>query len=143
MSRRIGQHKHAFDSWRDLRETAATQAILSPDLPTSLEKIGQANPAVHRTFIIGGASLYTESLHIPTSSSAFVDRILLTRIVSPAFEDCDVFMPDFQNKDFADGAGESWKRSSHNDLQEWVGFGVPEGIQEEKGVKYEFQMWTR
>ncbi|EAU93135.2 dihydrofolate reductase [Coprinopsis cinerea okayama7 len=59
-----------------------------------------------------------------------------TRIVSPDF-DADVFMPEF-NAD-----GKEWTRSTHAELQEWVGFSVPEGIQEENGVKYEFQMWTR
>jgi len=36
-----------------------------------------------------------------------------------------------------------WVQSSHAELQEWAGVAVPEGIQEENGVKYEFQMWTR
>jgi dihydrofolate reductase len=26
---------------------------------------------------------------------------------------------------------------------DWLGFEVPEEVQEERGVKYEFQMWTR
>ena len=65
-----------------------------------------------------------------------MDRVLLTRILSPDFE-CDVFLDDFQ-KDEAE-----WKRVSHKALQEWVGFEVPEGEQEESGIKYEFQMWIR
>ena len=79
---------------------------------------------------------------LPTSP-AFVDRILLTRILSPSFEDCDVFMPNFQGSDFTNEESIPWKKASHGELQEWVGFEVPEGVQEEKGVKYEFQMWTR
>jgi len=86
---------------------------------------------IHRTFIIGGASIYRESLPI-------VDRVLLTRIVSPAFEECDVFMPDF----LAD-TGANWQRAPHTELQDWVGFDVPEAEQEEKEIKYEFQMWVR
>ena len=46
-------------------------------------------------------------------------------------------MPDF----LSDGTG--WERTSHADLQAWVGFEVAEGVQEENGVKYEFQMWIR
>ncbi|KAG2023518.1 dihydrofolate reductase [Coprinopsis cinerea AmutBmut pab1-1] len=92
---------------------------------------------VNRIFVIGGASLYRETLSLARSKTGpFVDRILLTRIVEPDF-DCDVFMPEF-NAD-----GKEWTRSTHAELQEWVGFSVPEGIQEENGVKYEFQMWTR
>ncbi|KAF9457078.1 dihydrofolate reductase [Collybia nuda] len=99
---------------------------------------------IHRTFVIGGQSLYTESLALSaTSSLAFVDRILLTRIISPSFEECDVFMPDFLGiEGGADGKGEGkWGRASHNDLETWLGFEVPEGEQEEGGIKYEYQMW--
>jgi dihydrofolate reductase len=49
-----------------------------------------------------------------------------------------VFLDDFQT----DGKAE-WKRVSHKTLEEWVGFEVPEGEQEENGIKYEFQMWIR
>lgn len=121
--------------------TTTTNVLLSPDLPSSLRQLHQAVPAVHRTFIIGGASLYTESLLLPPSSTAVVDRILLTRIMAPSFDDCDVFMPDFQNDPSQTKA--PWKRALHQELQEWVGFEVPKGIQEEKGIQYEFQMWTR
>ena len=71
-----------------------------------------------------------------------MDRILLTRILHPSFDECDVFMPDFGAERPADGHG-LWQRASHAELKEWVGVDVPEGIQEEKGVRYEFQMWTR
>jgi len=51
-----------------------------------------------------------------------------------------VFMPDFLSQ----GAdAKEWKRSKHEELSDWVGFEVPEGTQEENGVKYEFQMWVR
>lgn len=68
-----------------------------------------------------------------------MDRILLTRVLSPDFE-CDVFLDNFlrEKKD-----GGEWRRTSHDALKEWVGFEVPEGEQEENGVKYEFQMWVR
>ncbi|KAJ7071051.1 dihydrofolate reductase-like domain-containing protein [Mycena amicta] len=85
---------------------------------------------VHRTFVIGGAALYAESL-------ALADRILLTRILSPAFAECDVFMPEFVDDT------NSWTRAAHDVLRDWVGFDVPEGVQEENGVQYEFQMWVR
>lgn len=88
---------------------------------------------VHRHFIIGGASLYTESLALPPSGPAFVDRLLLTRILSPEFE-CDTFMADITQE---------WRKTDHQSLVEWVGFEVAEGVQEENGVQYEFQMWIR
>jgi dihydrofolate reductase len=87
---------------------------------------------------MGGAQIYSESFALPLSATEpSIDRILLTRILSPDF-DCSVFLDDFQK----DGKGE-WKRAAHNALQEWVGFEVPEGEQEENGIRYEFQMWIR
>ena len=118
-------------------------SYLHTDFASALAQLeppdSQLNP-IHRVFIIGGASLYSESLALSEpSSSAVVDRILLTRILSPDFE-CDVFMPDFL------GEGkekEKWNRVTHEELEGWLGFGVPKGEQEENGVRYEFQMWIR
>jgi len=99
-------------------------SLLSPNVEAS----------VHRQFVIGGASLYAETLAL-SSSSTFVDRVLLTRILSPTFQDCDVYMPDFLSS--------NWVRAKHEELKAWTGIEVPEGIQEENGVEYEFQMWLR
>jgi dihydrofolate reductase len=107
-----------------------------------------ADKPIHRSFIIGGASLYCDALAMPLpthdSPSAFVDRILLTRIISPAFEQCDVFMPDFLGEVMEkDGEKVEWRKATHGDLEAWVAFEVPEGVQEENGVNYEYQMWVR
>ncbi len=92
----------------------------------------------HRVFIIGGASLYSESLRIPSNDGlGFVNRILLTRILSPEYPDCDVFFPDFQSMD------QNWKQATHQELQDWAGVEVPIGVQEERGTSYEYQMWIR
>ncbi|KAG5639227.1 hypothetical protein H0H81_005301 [Sphagnurus paluster] len=92
---------------------------------------------------IRGRSIYAEALDLSATSNslAVVDRVLLTRIVSPDFDDCDVFMPDFLKDD--ESTSNKWERASHSDLEEWVGFKVPQGVQKEDGVEYEFQMWTR
>ncbi|KAJ6509512.1 dihydrofolate reductase-like domain-containing protein [Mycena vitilis] len=96
-----------------------------------------AEPKATRGFIIGGASLYAESLALPPSSAVgFVDRVLLTRILTPTFDECDVFMSDFVTE-------KGWERSPHEALEAWVGFEVAKGAQEENGVEYEFQMWVR
>jgi dihydrofolate reductase len=91
--------------------------------------VGHSFEAVHRSFLIGGSSLYSQALKLPV-----LDRILLTRIISPEFGDCNTFIPDIQSE---------WRQSTHAELSDWVGFTVPEGQQEENGVKYEFQMWVR
>jgi dihydrofolate reductase len=119
---------------------------LDSDLNSALTRISDPSNSIHRSFIIGGASLYTEVLALSSSSQptppALVDRILLTRIISPAFEQCDVFMPDFLASQTSND-GSEWQRASHVGLQAWVEHQVPEGIQEENGIQYEFQMWVR
>ncbi|THH17448.1 hypothetical protein EW146_g3365 [Bondarzewia mesenterica] len=126
------------------------QVYLHRDLRSALNRLSNPDAfqkAVHRHFIIGGATLYQESLAFaPSDVEPFVDRVLLTRILSPAFDKCDVFMPDFLSSvrvnNESDEHGE-WERASHEELSTWMGFDVPGGVQEEKGVQYEFQMWTR
>ncbi|KAG8698427.1 dihydrofolate reductase [Ceratobasidium sp. 395] len=103
--------------------------ILAPSFDIALSNL-QHLP-IRNVFMIGGASIYTQAMQHPK-----VARILLTRVVEPAYEDCDVFFPEIRQ-------GGDWTKASHAQLVEWVGFDVPEGIQEEKGTKYEFQMWVK
>ena len=107
-------------------------AILADSLNSALAHL---SADIQRAFIIGGATLYNETLALP---QPVADRILLTRILSPEFLECDTFFQDICQEN-----SEGWTQSTHAALQEWVGFEVPEGEQEEKGVKYEFQMWVR
>lgn len=95
---------------------------------------------VHRHFIIGGAGLYDETLALAPSSSTYVDRILLTRILEPSFE-CDTFVPALGS--MVEEGLRGWRRATHEELRQWAQFDVPFGVQEEKGVQYEFQMWVR
>ncbi|KAJ3499873.1 hypothetical protein NMY22_g19464 [Coprinellus aureogranulatus] len=131
-------------------ELAVTASSLE-DALNRLKSPGLPKP-VHRGFIIGGAQLYNETLKLAPSSpasytsddpgktalEAYVDRILLTRVFSPDFE-CDVFMPEFE----VGGGEDGWKQASYDELKEWTGVEVAEGVQEEKGCRYEFQMFTR
>ncbi|KAK0245718.1 dihydrofolate reductase-like domain-containing protein [Armillaria nabsnona] len=127
----------------DLGSTDDTPAFLESGLRHSFERLLSLKDSTHRAFVIGGASLYSECLQLsPSTIVPFVDRVLLTRIISPSFEDCDVFMPDFLAETNEAGLP-VWERTTHDVLKEWVGSEVPEGEQEEKGIQYEFQMWVR
>jgi dihydrofolate reductase len=117
--------------------TSTAPAYLSQNLDSAIKLLETHETPLHRHFIIGGASIYANALALEPTQQNYVDRIILTRILSPDFEECDVFMPDFV------GEEREWTRAGHADLREWVGFEVPEGEQEENGVKYEFQMWIR
>ncbi|KAI9455207.1 dihydrofolate reductase-like domain-containing protein, partial [Russula earlei] len=116
----------------DASETDATAvATVVSSLDAALE--GAYAEDVRRIFVIGGAQLYAAALPL-------AERVLLTRIIEPSFEGCDVFMPDFIG---GEGGGGEWTRAGHDVLSAWVEFEVPQGVQEERGVKYEFEMWTR
>lgn len=102
-------------------------AVLASSLDAALE--GARSADANRVYVIGGARLYVAALPL-------AERVLLTRIIEPSFEGCDVFMPDFIG-------GGGWSRAPHDALCAWVGFEVPRGVQEERGVKYEYEMWIR
>ncbi|CCA77825.1 related to DFR1-dihydrofolate reductase [Serendipita indica DSM 11827] len=115
----------------------------------------RGQPKVHRRFLIGGAQLYQHALTNP-STNYLLDRILLTRIVEPSFEECDVHLSEFRSEAQVEAertstqsslsetdADAEWRKAPHEELVEWAGFDVPEGVQEEKGIKYVFQMWVR
>lgn len=132
---------------------------MTPNLDTNKT---QATPEIYRAFIIGGATIYDQALR----TLPHLNRILLTRILEPSFDECDVFLPEFRphvpqtstNEDIGDigktqenvaaqaqtvGTFAGWERADHEELIRWVGFEVPRDENEEKGIKYEFQMWVR
>lgn len=88
-----------------------------------------------RTFVIGGAQIYKEALQREETK-----RILLTRVLSD-FE-CDTFFPVPLNED-GKSEGEGWERKSKEELDQWVGEAVADGVQEENGTRYVFEMWER
>ncbi len=139
-----GEYAQQSDRMPSDGTTHCVPVYLNTNLASALERLSQPQlleVTIHRSFVIGGASLYRDTLALPPTANSFVDRVLLTRILSPAFEGCDVFMPDFVGK--AVGDSRPWRQVSHTELQEWVGFDVAAGTQEENGVQYEYQMWVR
>ncbi|KAF7897841.1 uncharacterized protein EAF01_008807 [Botrytis porri] len=127
-----------------------SDGYLGPDahaatsLTNALEKLGSRSQAKHssneeekeidRVFIIGGGQIYKASLELKEAK-----RILLTRIMDD-FE-CDTYFPVQLNED---GTGDGWKRTDTQALREWTGEGEEvEGVKEEGGVKYIFEMWEK
>ncbi|KAI9458428.1 dihydrofolate reductase-like domain-containing protein [Lactarius psammicola] len=126
----LGVTRMGTDENKKQGEDGSDTVVLAPSLEAALQRARTAD--AHRLFVIGGAKLYAAAL-------PFAERVLLTRIVEPAFEECDVFMPDFIGGE----GGQEWTRAGHDALSAWVGFDVPKGQQSEGGVEYEFEMWTR
>jgi len=87
---------------------------------------------IGKVFVIGGAEIYKAALE-----DMHAKRILLTRVLTD-FE-CDTFFPVTLNDD---GKGE-WKKKSKQELDRWVGEEVPNGVQDENGVQYVFEMYER
>ncbi|ORX34016.1 dihydrofolate reductase-like domain-containing protein [Kockovaella imperatae] len=109
---------------------------------TSLESALTQTRGAHRIFLMGGAQLYNEALNQSSTStqSPLVDRVLLTRIISPEYAS-DVFLNDFASTQ-VDGRP-IWLRSTHEELCKWLGWEAPKGEIEEKGTTYRFEMWVR
>ena len=95
--------------------------------------LSSAGPSSNHTFLIGGAELYR--LALTAEPTPLVDRILLTRVRSPAFEQCDAHLAEFRED-------VRWSRASADELGRWLGWEVPRSVQSEKGVEYEFEMWV-
>ncbi|KAK8090018.1 hypothetical protein PG997_004979 [Apiospora hydei] len=99
----------------------------------------QTQTAAAKAFVIGGAQIYGASLALPEAR-----RVLLTRVMDD-FE-CDTFFPlrlSPGEQEEKDKDGKKWAQRSKEELDAWTGETVPEGVQEENGTKYEFQMWER
>ena len=100
----------------------------------------ESRPDMHRLFIMGGSSLFEETLGYGTTSDPYLlaDRIILTRIYQPDY-DCDVFLPNFASEG-------SWRRASYEEFVAWANVGdfkIPKGIQREGDAKFEIQMWVK
>ncbi|KAJ7932421.1 dihydrofolate reductase [Mycena leptocephala] len=118
---------------RNATTTCSGSARLEGSLEAAISQMNADPQPMSRGFITGGEGLYAESLALPSSSPVgFVDRILLTRILSPGFDECDVFMPDFLGDT---NVGNGWKER-RTTLWRHGGAGGERG-------KYEFQMWVR
>ncbi|KAG9244651.1 dihydrofolate reductase-like domain-containing protein [Calycina marina] len=102
------------------------------NMETALDFLG-SKLVQRKAFVIGGGQMYKASLEHKEAK-----RILLTRVLGD-FE-CDTFFPIELNED---GTADGWLRKSKQELDEWVGETVPEGIQEENETKYVFEMWER
>ncbi|OWZ28427.1 dihydrofolate reductase [Cryptococcus neoformans AD2-60a] len=131
----------------------AENSITYTDIPSALSSLRSTTKSDRspRIFLIGGSTLYTSSLlpsTVPSLNSStstppqsfsqpLIDRILLTRILSP-FE-CDAYLEDFAAHTKPDGT-KIWKKTSIEEFREWIGWDIEEQV-EEKGVKYIFEIF--
>ncbi|KAI1752392.1 dihydrofolate reductase [Xylaria castorea] len=119
---------------------AETEAVKVGSLEQAIQYLQSGSTAAQtgRVFVIGGAQIYAAALRLKEAR-----RVLLTRVMSD-FE-CDTFFPlqlSETSEPEATGTGR-WVKKSKEDLDQWTGETVPEGVQEENQTRYEFQMWER
>lgn len=127
------------DKLQDIRE----DVIVASDLECGLESLmgivreGKALP-LGRAYVIGGSSIYKSALDLPQTK-----HILLTRIHHDY--DCDTFFPAKLESD--PSTQSEWKRTSHEELSNFVGEDVPGGLVSEQSgdqvVQFEYQLYER
>jgi dihydrofolate reductase len=85
---------------------------------------------VDKVFVIGGASIYKQSLELKEAR-----HVLLTKIQREY--ECDTFFSE-------DLEGERWRKASVEELKEFTGEDFESGTEiEEKDVKFEFCLYNR
>lgn len=114
-------------------ELAGTGTEWVNSLDEALDAVKGAPAGGGKAFVIGGAQMYAAAM-----GRSETKRILLTRVLSD-FE-CDTVFPVGLGEQGGEGG---WVRASKGELDDWVGETVPEGVQEENGTRYVFEMWER
>ncbi len=97
---------------------------------------GKSEGSLGHVFVIGGAQIYSAALELKQTK-----RVLLTKVLSD-FE-CDTHFSLALGSESAGDGAIGWRRCTKTEHDEWVGETVPEGLQDEAGTSYEFQMWER
>ncbi|XP_037623122.1 dihydrofolate reductase-like [Sebastes umbrosus] len=97
--------------------------FLCPDLDSAARLAAQPPLAdlIETIWVVGGTQVYKDALEHP-----WCDLVYLTDVMAEF--DCDVFFPEFDRGLFKEQEG-----YPH----------VPSGIQEEKGIKYKFQVFKK
>lgn len=120
---------HPIESW-DGTVTDKDPVKLS-SITAALTDLAKSKD-VGKVFVIGGSEIYKAAL-----AEDQAKRILLTRVLTD-FE-CDTVFPVVLTED----GKEEWKKKSKQELDQWVGEQVPDGVQEENGILYVFEMYER
>ena len=124
----------SFNSSPEEPASVETGPVKASSLEQAIAYVrSKGTTSVGRVFVVGGAQIYAAALEMKEAR-----RILLTKVLSDF--DCDTqFSLALNGEQTADG----WVKKSKEDLDVWAGETVPEGIQVENDVSYEFQLWER
>lgn len=146
---------------------------LFASLDQALAYLSNSDAYISRSFVIGGAQLYSDLIKITPSHDCIVDSLLVTRLLAPTF-DCDAFFPEFRTKaqiqddlltveqralpsQDVSSLGKShaleqqeWTRLPLDQFKHYLGKACPEHLKDsdamilqEGDTWYEYQMWRR
>ena len=107
------------------------QVLTATSIEGALARLQARENEVGRVFVIGGAEVYRAALEHPMAQS-----VLLTRIDSDFT--VDTFFPVELSKE-----GSGWVNMGREALASFVGEEMPEGLQEEGGVEFEYELWQK
>ncbi|KAI9801121.1 MAG: dihydrofolate reductase [Piccolia ochrophora] len=111
-----------------------TEVLSAKSMPDALRLLGdkQSKGELGRAFVIGGVEVYKAAMDMEQGP---VERLLVTRVDGDW--ECDVFFPvDVHEQN-------GWKKTSAAELEEWSGETNMEGVKDDKGVGFEFEMWLK
>lgn len=107
------------------------EALTATSVEEALARLKEAGD-VARVFVIGGAEVYRAALEHGAAK-----EVLLTRIYSE-FE-VDTWFPIRLGEEEKEG----WRKEGVEELRRFVGEEVPEGVQREGEVEFEYELWRK
>ncbi|OAA34548.1 Dihydrofolate reductase [Metarhizium rileyi] len=110
----------------------APETVRASSLEQAVE-LARTHPLVSRVFVMGGGQIYDAALGMDV-----VRRVLLTRIEEEY--ECDTF---FGLELGGEAKVPGWTRRPVEEWRDWTGEEGDGKMEEESGVRYEWQMWER
>ncbi|KAJ2498237.1 dihydrofolate reductase [Coemansia sp. RSA 1972] len=108
--------------------------ITQPSIEAALLHIDELNAStnirIDRVFIVGGSGIYASGLQL----DAHV-QVLLTKVQFVDAHTCDTFFPAMDERVFV--------LQPHARLEQVAGFNVPQGVQTENSIDYEFFLFEK
>lgn len=118
---------------RTATETPAGAAHLFRSLSDAIETLSTL-PEIDQLYVIGGESVYTESVTRPDCQFIFLTRI-------DADFECDRFFPEIDLATYQDLTDESVDAPGKAQILKQ--FDIPMGIQTENNLSYKYQLYQR
>lgn len=118
---------------RTATETPAGASYMFRSLSEAVETLSTL-PEIDQLYVIGGESVYRESVTRPDAEFIFLTRI-------DADFECDRFFPEVDMSVYEDLTDDSVTAPDKAEILKR--FDIPEGVQTEKGLSYKYHLYRR